>query len=125
MMLKREFDMQTPTVRRRFVSGLTVVALGIGLSACVVTPGRLTYTPPSVVVMAPVRPPPPRVEVIPTPPGHEYFWVYGHWAWVGTEHRWEDGHWELHREHEHWVAHRWDQDEHGQWRLHEGYWRPD
>ncbi len=101
------------------------LTLALGMSACTVTPPRLTFTPPAIVMVAPVRPPPPRVEVIPPPPSHEYFWVYGHWRWDGNEHRWEDGHWERHREHEHWVAHHWDQDEHGQWRLHEGYWRPD
>lgn len=97
----------------------------LGLSACTVTPARVTFTPPVVVVMAPVRPPPPRVEVMTPAPSHEYFWVYGHWRWEGNEHRWHEGHWERRREHEHWVAHQWDQNEHGQWRLHEGYWRPD
>ena len=117
--------MQAPFAHRPLLGGITALALTLGLSACVVTPPHLSYTPPSVQIIAPVRPPPPRVEVIATPPGHDYFWVYGHWAWDGHEHRWEDGHWEHHREHAHWVAHRWDQDEHGQWRLHEGYWRQD
>jgi hypothetical protein len=125
MMQKRGFEMQATSRRRQLVSGMTVLALGIGLSACTVTPPRLTFTPPSIVAMAPVRPPPPRVEVITAPPSHDYFWVYGHWAWIGNEHRWEDGHWERHREHAHWVAHRWEQDQRGQWALHEGYWRAD
>lgn len=106
-------------------SGLTVLTIGMGLIACTVTPAQVSVTPPSVVVTAPLGPPPPRVEVIAEPPGPDFFWVYGHWAWGGREYRWEDGHWERHREHAHWVPHRWVPDGRGRWRLHEGYWRAD
>lgn len=116
--------MQHP-LRWRLTPLALPLLLSLGLSACVVTPARVAYTPPAVVITAPVRPPPPRVEIIPVAPSHEYFWVYGHWAWDGRAHVWEDGHWERHREHAHWVPHRWEQDEYGAWRLREGYWRAD
>jgi len=115
--------MTANSIRRRFVSGLTAVTLGVCLGGCAVAPAQATLMPPEVALVAPLPPPPPRVEVIPVAPGPEFFWVYGHWTWVGHEHRWEDGHWERHREHEYWVPHRWERDERGQWRLHEGYWR--
>jgi hypothetical protein len=36
--------------------------------------------------------PPPRVEVIPAPPGAGYNWVPGHWAWRGARWEWIAGH---------------------------------
>lgn len=97
----------------------------LGLVACTVTPTRVSLGAPFVVGIAAVAPPPNRVEIIPPAPGHEYFWVYGHWRWVGSQHQWVDGHWEQHREREHWVPHRWIRDGQGNWRLQEGHWRRD
>jgi hypothetical protein len=110
---------------KKLIHTLCAVGAVLALSACVVTPPSVRFTPPAVVMMAPIAPPPPRVEVIAAPPGHEYFWVYGHWRWDGREHQWQDGHWEKHHEHEHWVNSRWSQGERGQWQLQEGHWRPD
>jgi len=106
-------------------SATLLSAAVIGLCACTITPAHVTVGAPAVVVWAPMAPPPPRVEVMPPPPSHDYFWVSGYWFWEGNQHRWVDGHWEHHREYEHWVPHRWDHDERGQWRLTGGYWHRD
>lgn len=107
----------------RSKSTLTGLALALGLGACAVETPVVGVAGPSVMVEAPVQPPPPQVEVIPVAPGPDFFWVYGHWRWTGTEHRWEGGHWERHHPNEHWVPYRWDRDEHGRWHGHEGFWR--
>jgi hypothetical protein len=110
---------------KSFESAALIIAAAVGLSACTITPPHVSVAAPSVVVWAPVAPPPPRVEVMPPPPSHEFFWVPGYWHWEANQHRWMDGHWERNREREHWVPHRWDPDERGQWRLNGGYWHRD
>ena len=112
-------------MNRRFAWPLLMGALAFGLAACVVTPPRVTLTPPVVVGVAPVAPPPMPVEVVPMNPGPGFFWVAGYWRWDGRQHLWARGHWERHREREQWVPHRWAPDGHGRWALHDGYWRPD
>ncbi len=112
-------------MKRYYVAALAVPVLLVGLSGCVVAPARGPYVSTGVVMVAPVQPPPPRVEVIAASPGADYFWIAGHWRWEGNEHRWHEGHWERHREHAHWVPHHWEQNERGQWRFHEGHWRVD
>jgi hypothetical protein len=102
-----------------------VLASTIALSACVIAPPPRMAAGPTVIVRAPIQPPPPRVEVIPPAPRQGYLWIPGYWHWEANRHRWIDGHWEQHREHEHWVDHRWERDDHDQWRLNGGYWRHD
>ena len=111
-------------MKRHFIAAFAGPLLLVGLSACTVTPARVAFVAPVTVLVAPLRPPPLRVEVITPAPSHEYFWVSGHWRWEGDEHRWHEGHWERHRQYEQWVAPRWEQNDHGQWRFHDGYWRP-
>jgi len=110
---------------KTIASTFATLSLVLGLSACVVTPPSVRFTPPAIEMVAPVAPPPPRVEVISAPPSHEYFWVYGHWRWDGHSHQWQDGHWEKHHDHEHWVGAKWSQGDHGVWQFQEGHWRPD
>ncbi len=98
------------------------LAAVFALSACTVVPPRVSVSGPSMVVWAPVPPPPPRVEIIPPPPRRDYVWLPGYWNWEAIHHRWVEGHWESGREHERWVPHRWDEDGHGQWQLSGGYW---
>jgi len=112
-------------MNQRLTLSLSMCALAVGLTACVVTPARVSFTPPGVALIAPMAPPPPQMEMVPANPGPGYFWVAGFWHWDGHQHRWEGGHWERHREHQQWVPHRWVQDGHGQWAMHEGHWRPD
>ena len=111
-------------MKRYVVAALAVPVLLFGLSACVVAPARVAYSPPAVVV-APVAPPPLRVEVMTASPGVDYFWIAGHWRWDGYTHRWYEGRWERHREHAHWVPNHWEQNDRGQWHFHEGHWRVD
>ena len=112
-------------INRPFARTLLIVAAVIGVSACTVSPTRVSLSGPAMIVWAPVAPPPPRVEVMPPPPRHDYIWIPGYWHWEASRHRWVDGHWEPHREHEHWVPHHWEHDDRGQWRLDSGYWRRD
>jgi hypothetical protein len=75
-------------------------------------------------VVAEGAPPPPRVEVIGTAPGPDYFWVAGHWTWnggrwvwlAGSYRRhphfhpgggWEQGHWDRRGNNSVWVEGRW------------------
>ena len=104
---------------------IPLLACTLALGACTVVPPRVTISGPSVAVVAPVAPPPPRVEVIPEAPGRDFFWVPGYWHWESNQHRWMDGHWEHHREREHWVPHRWDRDDQDHYRLSGGYWHRD
>lgn len=107
---------------------LFAATLALGLSACTIVPPRVMIGGPPVAVVAPMAPPPPRIEVIPAPPARDYVWLPGYWHWEGREHRWIDGRWEPHREQEHWVPHRWERDERSdrdQWRQTGGYWRHD
>lgn len=60
-----------------------------------------------VLTSTPKAPPPPRIEVIPTPPGIDYFWINGHWGWQRGEHAWVSGHWEAHRPGAHWAHAHW------------------
>jgi hypothetical protein len=58
------------------------------------------------IIVAPMAPPPPRVEVMPAPrTGYvwdqgrwrwdhgRYVWVTGHWVQRGPNYRWVEGHW--------------------------------
>ncbi|WP_210545035.1 YXWGXW repeat-containing protein [Rhodoferax sp. PAMC 29310] len=104
---------------------LSLTAMTMALSACVVAPPRVAFVRPQVAVYAPIGPPPQRVEVITSAPGADFLWLSGFWRWDGRQHLWEQGHWERQREHERWEAHRWAQDERGQWQSHGGRWRRD
>jgi len=46
---------------------------------------------PATIVIAPRRPPPPRVEIIPAAPMPNDIWVNGHWAWNGVQWQWMPG----------------------------------
>lgn len=83
---------------------------------------RITPTADAVLVVAPVQPPPPRIEVVPAPPGARYFWVWGHWHWDGARHVWIGGHWEAERVGFHWVPAHWVPSPNG-WRLVGGHWQ--
>jgi hypothetical protein len=69
----------------------------------------------NVAVPAPVlvvgEPPAPRVEVIGTAPGPDYFWIAGHWNWEGGRWVWLNGRYDRHP-HYHpgasWEQGRWE-----------------
>jgi len=58
------------------------------------------------VIVAPVAPPPPRVEVMPAPRAG-YVWDQGHWHWRHGRYVWIPGHWRGVRAGYHWVPGHW------------------
>jgi len=58
-------------------------------------PGAVVVNPPGPgkVVLAPTRPPAPRVEVRGAAPSPGHLWVGGHWSWSGGRYTWKSGHW--------------------------------
>ncbi|QCP50836.1 hypothetical protein FAZ95_17765 [Trinickia violacea] len=72
------------------------------------------------VVIAPMAPPPPRVEVVPGPRAG-YVWDPGHWRWVGGRYVWVGGHWQPVRPGVRWVPGHWAPYR-GTWRWIPGHW---
>jgi hypothetical protein len=85
--------------------------------------GALLDTVPAsaqAVVIAPMAPPPPRVEVAPAPrPG--YMWDQGRWRWEHGRYVWAPGHWQPVRAGYRWVPGHWAQ-RGPHWRWIEGHW---
>jgi hypothetical protein len=92
------------------------------LAAALTCAATLTAAPAfaQAVIVAPMAPPPPRVEVMPAPragyawdPGHwrwaegRYVWVGGHWQAVRVGHRWVPGHWVVRGPNWRWVEGHW------------------
>jgi hypothetical protein len=98
---------------------LVFLLLTASLAGCVVAPA------PRYVASADVRivtaPPAPRVEVLPPPPAPHYYWISGHWRWVGNRYDWEPGHWVEPRPDAVFVQAYWTE-ERGQWIYHAGHW---
>lgn len=93
------------------------LALAPALAGCVVGP------PAAVEVVAPRRPPPPRVEVIPPAPRPALAWRAGHWRWEGRDFVWVPGEWieRPHRE-ARWIPGHWVERPRG-WVWVAGRWR--
>jgi len=104
---------------------LAAAAVAFGVAACAGTPGNFAVWGPQSSYWAPVAPPPPRAEAMPSPSGSDVVWVPGYWRWENSRYRWTDGHWEMNRPNERWVGNHWEQKGNGQWRLEGGYWRRD
>jgi hypothetical protein len=60
------------------VAAVLLIGLGIGTAAA---------QPPNPYAAVP----PPRVEVIPAPPGGRFVWEPGHWHWNGRTYLWAGG----------------------------------
>ncbi|GJH04739.1 YXWGXW repeat-containing protein [Paraburkholderia terrae] len=58
------------------------------------------------VIVAPMAPPAPRVEVVP-PPRAGYAWDPGHWRWAGGRYVWVAGHWQTMHPGYRWVPGHW------------------
>jgi len=89
----------------------------VTLSGCVVAP------PPRhrvAVVEVAVRPPEPRVVVVPAP-RRGYVWAPGYWRWNGRNHVWVDGRWMRERRGYHWEPAHWEEHR-GRWSFEEGHW---
>jgi hypothetical protein len=98
------------------------LALVPALSGCVVEERR----PATVEILAPRQPPPPRVEIIPTPqrPPDVVEWRPGHWLWDGREYIWVAGEYIERPHHEaRWVPGHWDERPNGTWAWIQGHWR--
>jgi len=99
---------------------LAATALSAGLLAgCVVESGPRPR--PYGVVEVDVRPPPPRVVVLPAP-RRGYVWAPGYWRWNGYEHVWTEGYYVARpRPRAEWISGRWEQRPRG-WVYVEGHW---
>jgi len=106
------------TISKLHYPRLAVAVLwSIAIAGCVVVPDQRHYVDGVVLV----APPPPRDEVIGTPPVAGYVWLPGYWAWVGNRHQWVEGHWAEPRPGRQWVPHQWVRQGDG-WRLNPGHW---
>jgi hypothetical protein len=73
------------------------------------------------IIVAPMAPPPPRVEVMPAPrPG--YVWDNGRWRWDHGRYVWVTGHWQPVRPGHRWIPGHWVQ-RGPNYRWVEGHWR--
>jgi hypothetical protein len=67
-------------------------------------------------------PPPLRYEVRPAPPGPDFVWVNGYWAWRDGRYVWIPGHWDRPPyAGAYWVHPHYDRYERG-WVYRDGYW---
>jgi hypothetical protein len=80
------------------ISHISLCAVALGLaplaSRAGVDVGINIGVPAPVVVVG--QPPAPRVEVVTTAPGPDYFWIAGRWNWDGGRWVWLNGHYERH-----------------------------
>jgi WXXGXW repeat (2 copies) len=80
-------------------------------------------SPPLGPVYVVDRPPPFRVEVIPTRPGPAYLWVPGYWRRGPGEYVWVTGRYVIPPAHGRaWVPGQWRHNRRG-WYFVEGHWR--
>ncbi len=93
------------------------VLLALSSSACAVAPTRR----PAAIVDIGVRPPPPRVVVVPRPRAG-YVWAPGYWRWDGRRHVWVGGHWLRERRGYHWLPDHWEERGNGRWHFEAGHW---
>jgi hypothetical protein len=85
-----------------------VSVAALALTACLA--GSVAAQPPPPY--API--PPPRVEVIPAPPGARFIWQPGHWHWDGATYVWVPGRYVQRFAHyHHWVPGAWVLGGHG------------
>ncbi len=110
--------------RLHLVLGFAAAA-GSLLGGCIVVPagrhygGRGPQSEDDEVVS--VAPPAPQVEVVVAAPGPGYFWIGGHWGWIGSRHAWIGGRWEGYRPGWRWAPFAWMPHRHG-WRRNPGRW---
>lgn len=92
------------------------------LAAAITCVAALTAAPAfaQAVIIAPMAPPPPRVEVMPAPRAG-YVWDQGRWRWNHGRYVWVPGHWQPVRVGYRWVPGHWVQ-RGPNWRWVEGHW---
>jgi hypothetical protein len=107
--------------RRNLLPILAAAVLTASLAGCIVEQPRRAGFAAEVIV--PTAPPPPRYEVIPTPPREFVEWRPGHWHWDGREYAWIPGEYvERPRREARWEPGHWAERPNG-WVWVEGHWR--
>jgi len=77
---------------------------------------------PSGEVVTTETPPPPRSEMIGSPPGTSYVWAPGYWTYQNERWVWLPGHWDLRpRAGVNWIPGHWDKEPRG-WVWTPGHW---
>ena len=121
--------------RRTLGTALVVAACG-ALTACIVVPAGRRYQPLPGSGPGPrgddtdegdvvtVAPPAPQVDVWVAAPGPGFFWLAGHWGWLGGRHVWVGGRWQAYRPGWRWVPFAWQRHPRG-WRSAPGRWNRD
>jgi WXXGXW repeat (2 copies) len=97
-------------------TAILIAALSVATAACVAPAPRAHG-----YVEVTVRPPAPRVVVVPAP-RVGYVWAPGYWQWNGHTHLWVDGVWIHEKRGQHWVAAHWEEGRKGYWHFEEGHW---
>jgi hypothetical protein len=99
--------------------GLAVASAG-ALAVSVAAEGQASAHEEVVVR---VRPPEPRVEVVPRSPSPRHVWAPGYWGWHPQHgHVWHGGRWVVGQPGYTWEPAHWSE-RGGYWHLVEGHWR--
>jgi hypothetical protein len=110
---------------RSFVSPILrclVPAAAAGMVLTGVAGGESTAS--AQVVILPLAPPPPRVEVITRAPDRAHFWAPGYWGYEpGYGQRWYPGQWLEYRPGYTWYRPGWSHERDG-WAFHNAGWAP-
>ena len=103
----------------RPIAELRLLALAIILAVAL---GCASSPPPGPVYVVD-RPPPVRVEVVPTRPGPAYLWVPGYWRRGPADYVWVSGRYVVPPAHRRaWVPGKWHHARRG-WYFVDGHWR--
>ena len=101
----------------------SLMVIGCVERQVVYVPAYNTPTGTNSLEVVSQAPPAPRVEVIPPPPGPDYYWVPGYWNWNGTTWIWIGGSWVIRPWHGAvWVGGNWRRHNPG-WVWVRGHWR--
>ncbi len=111
-------------MKKQLVKSLGLVLLGSGLLMGCETTHRSVVVTPTGQVIVPNQPPPPRTEVMGTPPVDSYAWVPGYWTYENSHWLWVSGHWQAPPQPgETWVPGYWHRTV-GGWVWTPGHWEP-
>ncbi len=99
------------------------LALGVAVAAGVTLASALGARDASAEVVVRVRPPAPRVEVVPRAPSAHHVWAPGYWGWQPHRgHVWYGGRWVVGQPGYAWESAHWSE-RGGYWHFVDGHWR--